>query len=598
MANSPSLTVGMAVYDDFDGVYFSVQALRLMHAEAMPEVEIVVVDNHPDSPHGKAVQTFLGWVRGDVHSARYVPMPEPVGTSAPRDRVFREAAGKAVLCMDSHVLPAPGSIKRLLDYYQANPGTRDLLSGPMLYDDLKGFSTHFEDVWRGEMWGTWGTDPRANNPNAEPFEIPAQGLGLFTCRKDAWLGFNPNFRGFGGEEWYYHTKVRQSGAKCLCLPFLRWGHRFGRPAGVQYPLTRWNKVRNYVLGHRELGLSLDRIYQHFVARQPDGKQLLTEGDWELILAGHETPPPGSPSCSTCGGGEVKPTGSGPKTLWEAFAALKTVEHDFRGHEDKLEWLALSAKHITELGGRRGSSTLCLLAGGPETLRIVDPNTGGVPTFPSQTKIVLVPKRSEESTPEPTDLLVIDTNHNGEQLIKELNLYAPHVSGRIVIHDTVLHATSGEGGKPGLVAGIRTYLESHPEWFIASHDPKQYGLTVLSRIPNDRPAAPIVLWLPTKGPGTELMGILAQLGIRSGANCDCKQKAAQMDTWGVAECRNNRDTIVGWLRDGQTKWGWKDKLLAAKNAVTTGLVFTFNPLDPFPGLVDEAIRRAEQKEASK
>ena len=38
------------------------------------------------------------------------------------------------------------------------------------------------------------------------------------------------FREFGGEEWYIHEKYRQAGAKCLCLPFLRWQHRFADPA--------------------------------------------------------------------------------------------------------------------------------------------------------------------------------------------------------------------------------------------------------------------------------------------------------------------------------------------------------------------------------
>ena len=37
------LTVGMATYRDFDGVYFTIQALRLYHD--MEGVEVLVVDN-------------------------------------------------------------------------------------------------------------------------------------------------------------------------------------------------------------------------------------------------------------------------------------------------------------------------------------------------------------------------------------------------------------------------------------------------------------------------------------------------------------------------------------------------------------------------
>ena len=81
----------------------------------------------------------------------------------------------------------------------------------------------------------------------EPFEIPMQGLGLFFVRKAAWLKFNKHARGFGGEEGYIHEKYRKNGHKTLCLPFLKWLHRFGRPDGVKYPLTLNNKLRNYIL---------------------------------------------------------------------------------------------------------------------------------------------------------------------------------------------------------------------------------------------------------------------------------------------------------------------------------------------------------------
>ena len=49
----PKLTIGMAHFDDYDGLYFTIQALRLYHAEAMKDVELVVIDNNPESPHGK-----------------------------------------------------------------------------------------------------------------------------------------------------------------------------------------------------------------------------------------------------------------------------------------------------------------------------------------------------------------------------------------------------------------------------------------------------------------------------------------------------------------------------------------------------------------
>jgi glycosyltransferase involved in cell wall biosynthesis len=253
----------MACYDDFNGVYFSVQALQLYHAEAMRDVEVLVVDNCPDSRDGQSVRDFVThWVSG----GRYIAAPEKVGTAAPRELVFREAAGQAVLCVDSHVLIAPGAIRKLIEFYDAHPACRDLLHGPMLSDDGKKAATHMEPVWRCEMFGVWGFDPRGDDPDGPAFEIPMHGCGLMSCRKDAWLGFNRRFRGFGGEEGYIHEKFRQAGRKVLCLPMLRWLHRFGRPAGVPYPLTVENKVRNYLLGKLELGLPYDDVLDHFTPR--------------------------------------------------------------------------------------------------------------------------------------------------------------------------------------------------------------------------------------------------------------------------------------------------------------------------------------------
>lgn len=272
---TPKLTIGMPCYDDFDGVWFSVMALRMYHAVQLPEVEVLVVDNHPNSPDGQAVAHAVEQF-GD--GARYCPFSDVRGTAATKNRIFELARGEAVLCMDSHVMFEAGAIRQLLEFYDDNPGCKDLLHGPLVYDNLKWVSTHFEDEWRGEMWGVWATDSRGDikgNVNREekrrptdateypPFEIPAQGMGAFSCRREAWLGFHPAFRGFGGEEFYIHEKFRRARQRVQLLPFLRWVHRFGRPAGPPYRVTVDEKLRNYLIGLAELGLPLDPALEHF-----------------------------------------------------------------------------------------------------------------------------------------------------------------------------------------------------------------------------------------------------------------------------------------------------------------------------------------------
>jgi hypothetical protein len=255
-----TLSIGMATYDDYDGVYFTVMALRLYHPEIAADSEIIVVDNHPEGPCAPALKALESWVPG----YRYVPFDRVRGTAA-RDVVFREAIAEFVLCLDCHVMFAPGALRQLLDYFQAHPDTPDLLQGPLVYDDLRTFSTHMDRCWSAGMYGVWATDQRAQDPAAPPFEIAMQGLGVFASRRSAWPGFNPRLKGFGGEEGYIQEKFRRAGGRVLCLPFLRWMHRFGRPLGVPYENTWEDRIRNYFIIAAELGFDPSPAVDHFRA---------------------------------------------------------------------------------------------------------------------------------------------------------------------------------------------------------------------------------------------------------------------------------------------------------------------------------------------
>ena len=253
---SPLLTVGMAVVDDYDGVYFTVMSILLFHREYREHLEFLIIDNNPGGVSAAATRRLC-----EKLGIRYVPIPDYRSTAV-RDSVFRYARGRFVLCMDSHVMLLPGALAGLIEYIEANPEGQDLLQGPLVNDCGNQLFTHLESRWKDGMYGAWAQTEGIAADSPE-FEIPLQGLGVFCCRKDAWPGLNPRFSGFGGEEGYLHEKFRRSGGKVLCLPFLQWAHRFERPLGVPYRINWQDRIRNYLIGHDELDWDPGEMAAHF-----------------------------------------------------------------------------------------------------------------------------------------------------------------------------------------------------------------------------------------------------------------------------------------------------------------------------------------------
>lgn len=259
---SKLLTVGFSTYDDYHGAYFTLQSLKIHHPEAMKDVDIVVVDNNPDSIHG----THLRKLGEDWMGFKYVPVKSKVGTSV-RNTLFDQSNSEYTLCLDSHVLLWSKALFRLTQYLRKESPDA-LLHGPLMFDDQRTIRTHMTPDWSDNMWGVWARDMRGINENAEPFEIPMNGMGLFCAKTSEWLRFNDHFQGFGGEEGYIHQKYYNEGRGVLCLPFLRWTHRFDRPEGTKYPNLIEDRVFNYFLGFRELGMDVSPIYEHFKRFNP------------------------------------------------------------------------------------------------------------------------------------------------------------------------------------------------------------------------------------------------------------------------------------------------------------------------------------------
>lgn len=221
----------------------------------MRNVEILIIANKADEKLKEFVSA--------IPDTRYIEYTAINSTAQPRNMIFEYAYGKAVLVIDCHVMLWAGSVARLKKHYQDNPLTNDLYQGPMIYENLD--PQQADNMW-SPMWGAamLGTFTRAyHNNDTDMHEIVAQGLGLFTCRKDAWLGFNRLFRGFGGEEGYIHEKYRQHGRKCWSLPWLKWWHHSVRET-IPYENTYDDRIRNYTIGFTELKLSVEPTVEHIL----------------------------------------------------------------------------------------------------------------------------------------------------------------------------------------------------------------------------------------------------------------------------------------------------------------------------------------------
>lgn len=260
------LTIGMATYDDYDGVYFTIQSLRMYHNLKEDDVDFIVIDNNPSGKHGETTKKFVE----NAVKGKYIPYTEK-NTTAVRNLVFKNSESEYTICVDPHVLIVQNGIAHLINYFESDVSNqKNLVQGPLLYDDMKNVSTHFDPIWRDSMYGVWATDRESLDKN-EPFDIPMQGLGVFACKTNNWPEFNKNFRGFGGEEGYIHEKFRKNRGRTICLPQFKWVHRFGRPNGVPYSLKLEDRVWNYFIGWLEIHNDpnhqmIQDIKNHFVEK--------------------------------------------------------------------------------------------------------------------------------------------------------------------------------------------------------------------------------------------------------------------------------------------------------------------------------------------
>lgn len=263
----PKLTVGMACWDDVEGVFWTLSILRQFHVRYFSglrdEVELLVIDDMPNEQRELRHLCNLA-------NARYEHVPKNRGPAQAKTTVFEQARGEYTLLLDSHVLCLPGSIIHLLDGIDRGEIGRDIWSGPLVSENGGTIATELEPKWRGEFFGIWHNDPEL--PVKRVKEIEGMGSAFFCMSTRQFLdieGFPRTFSGFGGEELILSEINRnKTGGRHMCHEALKWQHRFYKPKPVSYTLTVNDKYRNYLRGFYHAGWDTEQVREYFRRKLP------------------------------------------------------------------------------------------------------------------------------------------------------------------------------------------------------------------------------------------------------------------------------------------------------------------------------------------
>lgn len=184
---------------------------------------------------------------------------------------------------------------------------------------------------------------------------------------------------------------------------------------------------------------------------------------------------------------------------DLFATQSGAPDAMAAHMRVIRDLASEFTCCAEIGIRRGSSTIALLAGCSGTVVSFDPER-----LPCHDKILKASEGRWIPTYQPsehcdlpphTDILVVDGYHNYPQVKMELDRFADKVKHVLVFHDTISCGTVGDGiANPRVhqaehlsdTRGIRMAIDElmirDRSWFIEAHFPNDSGLLVLRRQP--------------------------------------------------------------------------------------------------------------------
>jgi hypothetical protein len=177
--------------------------------------------------------------------------------------------------------------------------------------------------------------------------------------------------------------------------------------------------------------------------------------------------------------------------------LCSVPSDINEHLPILKRYAEECEHITEMGVRYVVSTWAFLAAKPKTLVCYDILTGlDINIF--NKNITEISEKAKEIGVNfsftqadvlnieinETDLLMIDTYHEYNQIKHELKLHGNKAKKYLIFHDTTTFGEFGETFKTpntiGIWPAIEEFIQENKHWEIKEKLTNNNGLTILKR----------------------------------------------------------------------------------------------------------------------
>ena len=262
-----------------NGIINNMAKVDGQHDTATDEYEIIVV---ADGGVHSEFRRLMGSNHMKAHNVKLIERPRgavPRSAALARDIGAEEAEGETLWFIDGHILFTPASVPTTLELLdKANVVHLPCSWGGINPDRCY----HYKLTLEKNFWGE-------NTPylkSKEPYEIPAFSHHVMVIsRDDFWRvgGYNRNFHGYGGEEFYFDFKCWMMGLNVMMNTYGHLTHVYGVH---QYTGTNWDLRRNLLLGAHVLGgdewaqkiLDWNRenepenIYEEWVSASEDAKR--------------------------------------------------------------------------------------------------------------------------------------------------------------------------------------------------------------------------------------------------------------------------------------------------------------------------------------